>query len=47
MHIVTLLNMELSIAPAIANNFHYTKPSLSAYYHVLNTIFLTKLNVLK
>lgn len=42
-HIVTLLNMAIKIAPPIANNFYYTEPSISAYYHVLNTVFFDHL----
>ena len=33
-HLLKWLNM----APPLGNNFYYDKPSIAAYYHVLNTV---------
>ena len=30
--------MGIQMAPPLGNNFYYDKPSIAAYYHVLNTV---------
>lgn len=37
-HLLKWLDMGIKMAPPLGNNFYYDKPSIAAYYHVLNTV---------
>ena len=37
-HLLKWLDMGIQMAPPLGNNFYYDKPSIAAYYHVLNTV---------
>ena len=43
-HLLEWLNMGIQMAPPLGNNFYYDKPSIAAYYHVLNTVCFDRLD---